>query len=144
MQYNSKPLPTHFVLLLNPHRPWLFKFYYTQIQIQLKITQTQILYFIFLALCSVCLSPSQANNFGKLTLSIFKKQDNGLILKKIGNKWKRRQNQYWRVDFGLYQVSGGGANDGGVSRRVSSSVYSCSHMVPLEFHDSFLFNFLIY
>ena len=116
--YNSKPLPTHFVLLLNPHRPWLFKFYCTQIQIQLKITQSQILCLFFLALRSVWLSPNQANNFEKLTLSIFKKQDNGLIMKKIGNKWKRRQNQYWRVDFGLY------------------------HMVPLEFHDSLLFNFI--
>jgi hypothetical protein len=86
MQYNSKPLPTHFVLLLNPHRPWLFKFYCTQIQIQLKITQTQILLLLFLALCSVWLSPNQANNFEKLTLSIFKKQDNGLIMKKKKRK----------------------------------------------------------
>jgi hypothetical protein len=87
------------------------------------------------------LSPNQANNFEKLTLSIFKKQDNRLIMKKIGNKWKRRQNQYWRVDFGLYQVSGS-AGDSGVSGRVSNSVYSGSHMVPLEFHDSLLFNFI--
>ena len=63
-------------------------------------------------------------------------------MKKIGNKWKRRQNQYWRVDFGLYQVSNG---DGGVS----GSVYSGSHIGALEFHDNLLFifigfNFLIY
>ena len=50
------------------------------------------LMFIFLALCSIWLSANQANNFEKLTLSIFQKQDNGLIMKKIGNKWKRRQN----------------------------------------------------
>ena len=43
-------------------------------------------------------------------------------MKKIGNKWKRRQNQYWRVDFGLYQVSSD-AGDDGVSGRVSGSVW---------------------
>jgi carboxypeptidase C (cathepsin A) len=89
------------------------------------------------------LSPNQANNFEKLTLSVFKKQDNGLIMKKIGSKWKRRQNQYWRVDFALYEVSRG-AGDGGVSERVSVSAYNGSHMVPLKFHDSLLFNFMIY
>jgi carboxypeptidase C (cathepsin A) len=52
-------------------------------------------------------------------------------MKKIGNKWKRRQNQYWRVDFGLYQVSSG-AGYGGVSGRISGSVYNGSHMVPLR------------
>ena len=45
------------------------------------------------------------------------------------------------MDFGLYQVSGG-AGDGGVFGRVSGSVYNGSHMVPLEFHDSLLFNFI--
>ncbi len=62
-------------------------------------------------------------------------------MKKIGNKWKRRQNQYWRVDFGLNQVSSG-AGDRGVSGRVSNSVYGDSQMMSLEFHDSLLFNFL--
>jgi hypothetical protein len=130
VQYNSKPLPNPHPLCTVAKPPQVIAF---KILLHANSNPTQNHpnpnpLFIFLAPCSVCLSPNQANNFEKLTLSILKKQDNGLIMKKIGNKWKRRQNQYWRVDFGLYQVSNG-AGDGGVFGRVSGNVYSCSHMV---------------
>ena len=95
------------------------------------------------------MSPNQANNFEKLTCINIQETRQWIDnKKKIGNKWKRRQNQYWRVDFSLYQVNSG-VGDNGVSERVSGSVYSDSHMVLLKFHDSLLFNligfnFLIY
>jgi hypothetical protein len=60
-------------------------------------------------------------------------------MKKIRNKWKRRQNQYWRVDFGLYQVSSNVGHGGD-----SGSVYSGSHNGALEFYDSLLFNFFFF
>ena len=62
--------------------------------------------FIFLALCSVWLSPNQANNFKKLTLSIFKKQDNGLIIIIIKNRKQVEKKTKPVLEGGFWPLTG--------------------------------------